>query len=99
MSVSEDAVFLAEMCERNGPVVVLAYPPGTQIPSDLPVRLFSCDVFGSPGSVDGNDSVLQRDAFCILRLTPQQPQPQPLQVVAQAGATTTASAAASSARN
>jgi hypothetical protein len=79
MSVPEqcgDVVFLAEMCERNGPVVVLSSPPGIHIPSDLPVRLFSCDVFGLQGNVDGNESLLQRDAFCILRLSPQLPKQQ-----------------------
>jgi hypothetical protein len=76
---SGDVVFLAEMCERNGPVVVLSHPPSAHVPADLAVRLFSCDVFGLQGNVDGSEYVLQRDAFCILRLSPQIPQQQPQQ--------------------
>ena len=88
MSDSEpsDVVLLAEMCERNGPVVVMVCPTGSPIPADLPVRLFSSDVFGVQGN-DGSEYTLQRDVFGIVRLTPQQPQqPQPATQGSQAQA-------------
>ena len=78
-----DFIFLAEMCERNGPVVVEAFPRNSPVPADLPVRLFSCDMYGASAHDGIEDFVLQRDSFCILRLSPQLPQQQQLQLQIQ----------------
>jgi len=72
-----DFIFLAEMCERNGPVVIESYPMDALVPLDLPVRLFSCDMYGPPHSVQAeggaDEFLLQRDSFCIMRLSQQLP--------------------------